>query len=63
MKVRFNGMMEESTRRRLHEMAEQHGRSDSNMIEYLIESYYNNGRGLNRRASDRNGEQEKCGKE
>ena len=52
MKTRFNSMMEEDTRKKLHEMAQQNGRSDSNMVEYLIESYYNNGKGLRRRASD-----------
>lgn len=38
-KVRFNSMMKETTRKKLHELATEAGRSDSNMVEYLIDSY------------------------
>ena len=38
-KVRFNCMMKESTRKKLHEIALLSSRSDSNMVEYLIDSY------------------------
>lgn len=38
-KVRFNSMMKETTRKKLHELAVREGRSDSNMVEYLIDSY------------------------
>lgn len=40
-KVRFNSMMKETTRKKLHELATEAGRSDSNMVEYLIDSYDN----------------------
>lgn len=40
-KVRFNSMMKETTRKKLHELATEAGRSDSNMVEYLIDSYGN----------------------
>ena len=50
-KVRFNSMMKETTRKKLHELAVEAGRSDSNMVEYLIDSYGNsqndvNGKGM-----------------
>jgi len=38
-KVRFNCMMKASTRDKLHRIAVEHNRSDSNMVEYLIDSY------------------------
>lgn len=38
-KVRFNCMMKEKTRKKLHEIALLSSRSDSNMVEYLIETY------------------------
>ena len=34
-------MMKETTRKKLHELATEAGRSDSNMVEYLIDSYGN----------------------
>ena len=40
-KVRFNSMMKETTRKKLHELATEAGRSDSNMVEYLLDSYGN----------------------
>ena len=38
-KVRFNCMMKETTRKKLHEIALLSSRSDSNMVEYLIDTY------------------------
>ena len=38
-KVRFNCIMKDTTRKRLHEIAAANNRSDSNMVEYLINSY------------------------
>lgn len=38
-KVRFNCMMKEATRKKLHEIALLSSRSDSNMVEYLIDTY------------------------
>lgn len=38
-KVRFNCMMKETTRKKLHEIAIENNRSDSNMVEHLIDSY------------------------
>ena len=38
-KIRFNCVMKSSTRNKLHKIAMKQGRSDSNMVEYLIDSY------------------------
>lgn len=38
-KIRFNCVMKVSTRKKLHKIALKQGRSDSNMVEYLISSY------------------------
>lgn len=38
-KIRFNCMMKTSTRDKLHDIAMANNRSDSNMVEYLIDSY------------------------
>lgn len=38
--TRFNCVMTEDTRKKLHSMAEQVGRSDSNMVTYLINEAY-----------------------
>ena len=38
-KIRFNCVMKASTRNKLHKIALKQGRSDSNMVEYLISSY------------------------
>ena len=38
-KIRFNCMMKSSTREKLHHIATDNNRSDSNMVEYLIDSY------------------------
>lgn len=38
-KIRFNCVMKASTRKKLHKIALKQGRSDSNMVEYLISSY------------------------
>lgn len=39
MRVRFCCTLKEQTRERLHKLAIQNGRSDSNMVEYLIDNY------------------------
>lgn len=38
-KIRFNCVMKSSTKNKLHKIAMKQGRSDSNMVEYLIDSY------------------------
>jgi len=38
-KIRFNCVMKASIRKKLHKIALKQGRSDSNMVEYLISSY------------------------
>ena len=38
-KIRFNCVMKASTRNKLHKIALKQSRSDSNMVEYLIDSY------------------------
>ena len=38
-KIRFNCMMKISTRDKLRDIALANNRSDSNMVEYLIDSY------------------------
>lgn len=59
-KVRFNCMMKESTRKKLHEIALLSSRSDSNMVEHLIDSYQI---GTDKEATNTNVIQEmgKCG--
>lgn len=59
-KVRFNSMMKETTRKKLHELATEAGRSDSNMVEYLIDSY--GGRQSTVKAEDGKETEKECGK-
>lgn len=59
-KVRFNSMMKETTRKKLHELATEAGRSDSNMVEYLIDSY--GGRQGTVKAEDGKETEKECGK-
>lgn len=59
-KVRFNSMMKETTRKKLHELATEAGRSDSNMVEYLIDSY--GSRQGTVKSEDGKGIEKECGK-
>lgn len=60
-KVRFNCIMKEKTRKKLHEIAIENNRSDSNMVEHLIDSYLME---TSKKATNTNVIQEmgKCGK-
>lgn len=54
-KVRFNSTMKESTKNKLHEIAQAEGRSDSNMVEHLIDMYE-----VGTKVEKKSGEPDKC---